>query len=425
MRLFHLLLLITVIATLLSCGPKPDKYSLGNEPRSKEASLVEVSSPCEWMIKAAGYGVGQGSTREAAAIKDLRKAAVYFVLYGGTDPLLQTQQEKDAFALRKDELFHDNVYDKFVSWEKTKYENRIKMPDNSVKIEKILKVNRCELKSQLEQWSVISPIIESMPDKPFTMVVPENRPNQSCLETLDSDPLLKFAAKVIESFLTQHEFDALVPEQSIALNENIKNLRKLREFSEDESYALASCEGSDIYLTYTIEFSSKMEGSTETKQAIVGIRAYETTSARLLGTETGYSRYRNVSDQALVEEAINSAADNVLSRIQNYWKEDMVRGLPYKLIITLSPKLGDDEHDYFNLQINQAMKEICKNFKENIIADYTLDYFAWISPQQYSTPTDIYQAFKDKLSENRYGRNFSRTILNKKLLLFKIEPRQI
>jgi hypothetical protein len=415
------------ILTVLCCGPKPYVRPKTNEPISKEATLSEVSSPCEWMVIASGIGEGWGKEREAAANTDARKAAVYFVLLGGTDPLLQTSDEKQRYNAIKEELFLEHEYSQFISWENTSYENRVKLPNGNTKIEKFFKVNRCNLKDYLVEKNVLISD-QSLRDSlglPFIMVIPEARPNQACLEMLNSDPLLKTAAQVIESYLTVHGYDALVPEQSVALDENIKNILNLKQYADDESYAIALCIGADIYITYSVSFSSRMVGNTETKQAIVGIRAYETTTARLLGTETGYSEYRPVSDEALIEEAINGAAENVLNRIQGYWKQDIVRGLPYKLLITLDQKFSEDERDYFNLRVSQAIKNICQNFKENIISDYTMDYMVWVSPQKYSAPTEIYQAFKDELADNRYGRKFNRIMSNKKLLLFEIKPQQM
>ena len=64
------------------------------------------------------------------------------------------------------------------------------------------------------------------------------------------------------------------------------------------------------------------------------MRAFETTTARLLGAETGYSDESAAPATALVEAAMTNALDNVMSRINSYWQDDIKNGLQYKVIVT-------------------------------------------------------------------------------------------
>jgi len=56
-----------------------------------------------------------------------------------------------------------------------------------------------------------------------------------------------------------------------------------------------------------VKVEKRYVGSTEYRKAVVAARAYETTTARLLGTETGYSGEYAVPEEAVVEEAIKGA----------------------------------------------------------------------------------------------------------------------
>ena len=68
-------------------------------PLSKEATLIEAVSSSEWLLEATGkYMSSEKSERKAKkdvvkngitrATDDAKKAVVYFVLFGGTDPLI-------------------------------------------------------------------------------------------------------------------------------------------------------------------------------------------------------------------------------------------------------------------------------------------------------------------------------------------------
>ena len=54
----------------------------------------------------------------------------------------------------------------------------------------------------------------------------------------------------------------------------------------------------------------------------------------MLGTTTGYSAERRVSDaNALVQEAINDASAKVISQIRKEWMEMSKKGKPFKLAV--------------------------------------------------------------------------------------------
>ena len=77
-------------------------------PESKEATLIEAVSSSEWLIEATGkYTSPEKKEKKAKkdvdkngvtkATDDAKKAVVYFVLFGGTDPLISSSQERQKF----------------------------------------------------------------------------------------------------------------------------------------------------------------------------------------------------------------------------------------------------------------------------------------------------------------------------------------
>ena len=151
--------------------------------------------------------------------------------------------------------------------------------------------------------------------------------------------------------------------------------------------------GSDIYITYSGAVESAGYG---TQKYSMIVRAYETTTARLLGTETGYSQARKGEVMVSIEEAINGAIDNVLSRLKNYWKSDLEKGVQYKLVVNISTDFDEDEAEAISFAFMDAVEEIAKKSKENIATSQTLDYLLWCDPEKYDKSSKVYRFLKKK-----------------------------
>ncbi|MCK4716730.1 MAG: hypothetical protein KAT54_07975, partial [Candidatus Marinimicrobia bacterium] len=141
-------------------------------------------------------------------------------------------------------------------------------------------------------------------------------------------------------------------------------------------------------------------------------------TGRLLGTETGYSHERAAPNPLLIEEAMNDAISNVLSRITNYWKSDIKQGIQYKIIVSVGSSFDADQAEEMIFSLSDVFKDIASTLKENTIADYTYDVLLWVKPEQYSTATDIYRAIKRSY---RGSGMVKRVSISRKLILLSIE----
>ncbi|ERP31921.1 DUF6175 family protein [Chitinivibrio alkaliphilus] len=389
--------------------------SASNLPLSKQASFVENYSSSEVTVQATGMG-----RRDRHALVDLRKAAVHFVLYGGTDPLLSSPEAQLKFQEIEESFFEDSNVASYITWEADRVISSAdtRLPDGGrgVSITKNVRVHR----QQLYEYLVSQDIILSRQDLveqiglPMIMVLPEVPQGQTPLEVFDKNPLARQAAGAIESHLTAQRYDVVVPRAQEQLSDLATVQGALQGSDEDISYQLALSLGADVYIVFS--------GEVENDRATVVLRAYETTTARLLGTETGYSERRpGASQQALTEEAVNSALSNVLSRVQNYWRDDIERGLQYKIIFQFQD--GFDEYDKEDVQfaIMDAMEDMFTRFNENIVADNTMDYLVWATKDEYSRASSIYRDFRNTLRD--YAR-VTRITLNRKFIVMGIEPLQ-
>lgn len=414
-------ILIVILLIINNC-----LFGQGNLPRAREAVLLESSSPSEVMVRATGFGIDRkhrkpkAKTLDKSANNDAKKTAVWFVLFGGSDPLLQTDGEKQKFEKIQEDFFKTDNIHKYISWEADYYGKRLKIDNGKMlKVEKTFKINKSLLEAELVKRSIIikPASISKLVGMPTIMVIPETTGDITPLELLKIDPDIKKGAEVIESYLTAKKYTVIVPEQQRVLQELTATQYALGGAEEDYSYLLALSIGSDVYISYNVSVASRKIGSSRVKKAVVGCRAYETTTGRLLGTETGYSRERLAPNPALIEEAMNDAIDKVLSRISNYWKSDIKNGVQYKMIISVSNSYDSDEAEDIIFKISDLLKEIASLLKENSVADYTYDVLIWVQLDQYPSATDIYRTLKSRYNGAGSVKKIS---ISRKLILLSV-----
>ncbi|MCS6988543.1 MAG: DUF6175 family protein [Chloroherpetonaceae bacterium] len=390
---------------------------LAQLPQSREVVFVETFSASEVALKAKGIGKEVDD-----AENDARKAAIYYVLYGGTDALLQTDEEKANFKRIENEFFDLANVNRYITFFGNEMLSRVRLRDG-VKIEKFVRVDKEKLAQDLAKRGVIAAradLAEAV-GNPVIMVLPEVPKGQSPIEALQNDSELKKGAEVIESYLSARKYNVEVPEQRQVLADLVEAQSSLSNIETDIVYQLALTIGADIYITYTVQIEKGKFGN----KASVGCRAFETTTGRLLGAETGYSPERpSTATAALIEEAMNSAIDKTLARLDAYWKQDLERGQQYKLIF----RIVGEYKDLF--EIGDAVEEVLKknftNSRQLAATERALDYVIW--QREHDTPTKLYRALEKAINAHpTIRKNFAklkRISVNRKLLLLAIDNAQ-
>ncbi len=417
--------LVVMIAALLSVS------LWAGIPVCKEASVVEQISSSEVMVQASGiYKSSIPKAKKAKkdvekngvtrALEDGRKSAVYFVLTGGTDPLLSNADERSKFdSVIEDFLSSSNVT-KYISWESPKMLKSVSIDGGKGrKITKGYKVNVGLLKQDLAAKGVVmgsSDLADSI-GNPVIMVLPATSKGQNPVEMLRNDPTVKHSASVIESYLTSRQYEVSVPEQMDQINALNEAQMDLGGQEEDYAYQLALSIGSDVYITYS---GSVEEAGYGAQKFAVQVRAYETTTGRLLGTETGYSRERKGDIMVSIEEALSQPIANVLNRINNYWKTDLAKGLQYKVIVAIDTGFDEDEIEEIQFAFMDAVEEMSKKSKENIVTDQTIDYLVWADAEKYGKSSKVYRGIKKAFKEAGLDGGLKRVNINRKLILLKV-----
>lgn len=422
---------LTVVA-VLSFVAAGSLIAQGNLPTSREATFIEAHGSEEVLIRARGIGGVKGfwGFNEEESLKkaemDARKAAVYFVVYGGAglEGLLRSDDDKRKFSMIENDFFDDANIQKFVSWEASTYDSRVKMAGGEkLKIEKQMRVNKKSISDQLVGRHIIASV-ENITEEvglPTLMALPEVKPGQNPLDELKSNTVLKQAASVIESYLTAKKYNVIAPDQAEQIFQQQRAQMSLKGAEEDLSYAIALSVGSDIYVTYTVTIDTRKLGSTDVRKASVSVRAYETTTARLLGTETGYSEESAAPATALVEAAMGNALDNVLSRINSYWQDDVKNGSQYKVIINITGTFNEDTRYDLEDAVQKTLKKLCNKTKQNVSSDKTLDYIVCVSNPDMQNPSGFFRELRKEFNANFSAGKLRQVNLNRKLMMVAVE----
>ncbi|MGE5498716.1 MAG: DUF6175 family protein [Syntrophothermus sp.] len=385
-----------------------------NLPRLREATFLESYSPTEVTLKAKGLG-----DDVEAAEADAKKCGVYFMLYNATDRILQSDAEKSAFASIEDKFFADEHISSLITFMADNILSKVNTK-NGVKVEKLMRINKGLITEELTKQGVIASREELTQGlgNPFIMVVPEVPKGENPIAVLQGNPNVKKGAEVIEGYLTARKYDVQVPEQAAALNDLVAAQNAVKGVEEDISYKLALSVGADVYITYNVHVEKDSRGS----KGVVGCRAYETTTAKLLGTETGYSQVRpGAPDAAVIEEAMNDAIDKVLNRINAYWKDDLQFGQQYKLIMNITGTFSDAYA--ISDAVDDVLKEVTTKRKQNMATEKVIDYIVW--QKKFENTGRMFRELKKKFDENSELKAENATVkrinVNRKLMILSVE----
>lgn len=434
---YLVIVIIGLLTILAGCQgtPQADMWDLGDRtdiPIAKQGSVLEVVSPAEVLVEAYGIYYGEGSSTAARrrdvqqngterALLDARRTSIHVLLLEGSDPILSSAQEKATFQRDKNYFYHPDTLKRYITYEDTLFTSRLLIEDSTgIRVAKRFKINKERLLDDLVDRRIIvaRETLMNTIGNPIIMVIPNAETNQSPLEILANDPIARQSSTVVQSYLTSKGYEVIIPEQSGEITNLISTQQSLDGGAPDFSYQLALTIGSDIYMTFS---GYSEDGSFDTTRYVATINIFESTTARLLGSETGYSKGRKGELGVSVEEAFNDAIDKALSRVMNYWKEDVKKGVQYKVIANLTPGLDNFDIDSIHLSFLDAIEEIAVSSRELILTKETVDFLVWIDPNRYDRPLRVYQALKEAFERKGTGATMGRTSINRKLMQLTID----
>lgn len=341
-------------------------------PAIYEATFVESSGTSEVMVRASGVGC---SLDEAA--KEAKKTAIWFVLESGEQPILKSDAEKTK-AYGFEIKMYKNA-DKYIRWT-SDIKSKSKTGDQT-KVAYLFRIDTAMIKQELAAAGVIT-TMEEIGDE-------IGLPTISVFADKGGD-FAKTAVAVIQEYFQDNDLEVFKAAQGTAVDKIVSKISMLEGAETDPMHDMALSLGTDVYAKVNY---SGARGSIGMK-ASVAVEVFETASGKMLGSTTGYSAERRVTDpNALVQEAVNDASSKVLSQIKKEWMKMAKSGKPFKITVLSSSSDGAavDEAVY------GALKKLTKKpIKRQAGGKSTFTYIAYV--KNFSNAYELFQAIKKSYS---------------------------
>lgn len=255
----------------------------------------------------------------------------------------------------------------------------------------------------------------AMENAPTIMVMPaKSGKGLSELAVVNSNPLSKSMMEAINSYLTQKHYEVRSLEGQSQLDDVIKMQNDIANTDDDLSYLASLALGADIYIKYS--------GSANTDNVTIEVSAYETSTARLLGSQTAEVKNNGHVDQANLRANVQSAARKAMpgleKKILAYWEDDLKKGAQYKVVMNLKGEYSDsqieDLHDFVVKNLRQAFNSVTVN----VLTGKTIDLVVYADPGKFVDSQDVYSQIRQQLKAMAESRKINVT---KKLILMDLQ----
>ncbi len=256
---------------------------------------------------------------------------------------------------------------------------------------------------------ISTPIVEkkSSIQKPSVMVLPAGTKNlNQSQEVLNRDALSRAAANAINGYLTEKRYPVKSIEETSRLNEAIALQGDISNQDEDLSYIASLSFGADVYIKFTSDIHRG--------QILANLSAYESTSGRMLGTQTATVNDNGTRKEELVASAMHKAMPGLERKILAYFEEDSKIGVPYKVILKLN---RDDEEVLYN-RASRLLKQRFAKVLTNAMTKKTADFTVYVKSEECADVYEVYEAIRQTL-----GTSFAvkKDNLVQKLLILELD----
>jgi len=242
------------------------------------------------------------------------------------------------------------------------------------------------------------------------MVLPETPRGLYPLEILKNDSIAKPATTTTESFLTQQRYEVTNPSQNDQINQIGKLHRGIQGQEQDSAFQLAQTLGADIYIQFQMYYSKKELGSRSFYQVTVNLSAFATTTAKSLGSVTANSSQSQESASILVQQAIHEAMPFLLTRINAFWKENLKKSVRYKLKITFSEDVDEEDMEDLQDDLADPVSSLFPKNKEDL-TDNIMSYLLWVNPKKYKNARNVLKPLRKRMKKNSDTYKLKRTML--------------
>lgn len=237
--------------------------------------------------------------------------------------------------------------------------------------------------------------------RPVLMVLPA--------ESAKGD-LARAALEGINGYLTEKGYEVRSQEASEDLSNLIQMQGDISGNGDDMAYVAGLALGADIY----VKFSSSVKNN----MVIAEVSAYETSTARLLGTKTGTVQGHGSTKDNL-HYLVHSAAEKAMPALErtifSYWSEDQKKGVQYKVVMHIGERFTGTALEDLQDQGISNLRGRFKSVRVNAMTPKTIDLVVYANPAEYPDAFAVYSAIRQSMASLAQAKK--NNIVNKLIIL--------
>lgn len=252
--------------------------------------------------------------------------------------------------------------------------------------------------------------------KPVIMVIPEkNGSGISALQQLTSNPFVKATMDGINDYLADKHYEIKSLEGSSEIDHIVQLQNDIAGNDEDLAYIASLTLNADIFIKYSGKIDSKGFVTVE-------LKAYESTTARLLGSQSSsvdsHGRTSPVDQQANLKSAAKKAMPSIEKQILAYWVDDLNFGTQYKVVMNITGSYGDSELEDLQDQITLTLKKQFSKVKVNTMTAKTIDMVVYADPLKYEDANEVYRTIRQTVKPLAETKKLN---ITKKLIVMEVK----
>ena len=252
--------------------------------------------------------------------------------------------------------------------------------------------------------------------KPVIMVIPVSQGKGiGSLQQVSNNPFAKAAQDGLNDYLTQHHYEVKSLEGSAELDNIVQMQNDIAGNDEDLAYLAGLALNADIYIKYSTAIDPK-------GFVTIDLHAYETTTARLLGSQTSsinsHGRTTDLDQQANLKNAAKKAMPSIEAQILNYWKDEIKTGSQYKVVMNITGEYSDSALEDLHDQITQSLKGKFNKVKINAMTSKTIDLVVYAPSDKFEDVNDVYRTIRQTLKSTAETKKLN---ITKKLIVMEVK----
>ncbi len=225
--------------------------------------------------------------------------------------------------------------------------------------------------------------------KPSIMVLPAATQNlNQSLEILNSDPMARTAENAIQGYLTKKMYTVISVEGNAQINDIINIQNEIAGMEDDLSYISSLSLGADVYIKFSYDIHRG--------QILANLGAYESSSGRMLGTQTATVNDNGTRKEELVTSAMHKAMPGLEKKILAYFEADSKIGVPYKVILKFTEETP--HADDLQMSITDLLKKAFHKVTVNAMTGKTGDLTVYADAKEIADAYEVYDIIRKTLS---------------------------